>query len=75
MDNKTHDTTADAESNSNPLQATRRTALRGASLASLLAMGVGSASAHQNTSTQTTNEAEQQTPEDDESVPVTWENY
>ncbi|WP_217493378.1 DUF1254 domain-containing protein [Haladaptatus sp. W1] len=47
MSNETHDTTADTESDSNPLQATRRTALRGAGLTSLLAMGIGSASASQ----------------------------
>ena len=47
MRNETHDTPTDAELDSKPLQATRRTALRGAGLASLLAMGVGSTSARQ----------------------------
>ncbi|WP_440009223.1 DUF1214 domain-containing protein [Halomicrococcus sp. SG-WS-1] len=75
MNNETHDTTADAESDSNPLQATRRTALQGAGLAGLLAMGVGSAGAHQDTPTQTTNQAEQQTTDNTDGVPVTWANF
>lgn len=75
MTNKKHDTTADAESDSNPLQATRRSALQGAGLAGLLTMGVGSASARQNTPTQTTNQAEQQTTDNTDTVPVTWANY
>ncbi|SIR87067.1 hypothetical protein SAMN05421858_4210 [Haladaptatus litoreus] len=47
MNNETHDTPAGAESGSEPLQTTRRTALRGMGLTSLLAMGVGSTSARQ----------------------------
>lgn len=47
MTNETHDTTADAESESEQLLVTRRTALRGAGLVSLLAMGVDSATAQQ----------------------------
>ncbi|WP_440008960.1 DUF1254 domain-containing protein [Halomicrococcus sp. SG-WS-1] len=57
------------------MQATRRTALRGAGLASLLAMGVGSTSAHQDTPSQTTKQAEQQTTDKTDAVPVTWANY
>jgi hypothetical protein len=75
MSNETHDTTADAESDSELLQTTRRTALQGAGLAGLLAMGVGSASARQNTPTQTTTQAEQQTTDNTNAVPVTWANY
>ncbi|WP_458210937.1 DUF1214 domain-containing protein [Haladaptatus sp. NG-SE-30] len=75
MTKEKHDTTADAESDSNLLQTTRRNALQGAGLAGLLAMGVGSASARQNTPTQTTNQAEQQTTDDTDAVPVTWANY
>ncbi|WP_423746600.1 DUF1214 domain-containing protein [Haladaptatus sp. SPP-AMP-3] len=71
MSNETHDTPADAESNSNPLQATRRTALQGAGLAGLLAMGVGSANASQDIPFANA----QQTTDNDESVPVTWENF
>ncbi len=51
MSHETHDTPADIESDSNSLQATRRTALRGAGLAGFLAMG-GSASARQDSSIQ-----------------------
>ena len=75
MTNETHDTTADAESNSNPLQATRRTALRGAGLASLLAMGVGSASARQGFTGVNAQQTDQQPSNDDGTVPVTWANY
>ncbi|WP_458190987.1 DUF1254 domain-containing protein [Haladaptatus sp. NG-WS-4] len=75
MTNETHDTPTDSESYSNPLQATRRSAFQGAGLAGLLALGVGSASARQNTSTQTTNQAEQQTTDNTDAVPVTWANY
>ncbi|WP_458210936.1 DUF1214 domain-containing protein [Haladaptatus sp. NG-SE-30] len=75
MDKDTHNTPADAELNSEPLRATRRTALRGAGLTGLLAMGIGSASADQDTPSQTTNQAEQQTADKTETVPVTWANY
>ncbi|QLG47508.1 DUF1254 domain-containing protein [Natrinema halophilum] len=75
MTNETHDTPADSESNSNPLGATRRTALQGAGLAGLLALGVGSASAHQDTLSQTPNQAEQQTTDNTDAVPVTWANF
>ncbi|WP_435157500.1 hypothetical protein [Haladaptatus sp. DFWS20] len=53
MDKDTHNKTTETEFE--PLQATRRTALRGAGLAGLLAMGIGSDSAHQDTPSQTTN--------------------
>ncbi|SIR87048.1 Protein of unknown function [Haladaptatus litoreus] len=73
MDKDTHNKTAETEFE--PLQATRRTALRGAGLASLLAMGIGSASADQDTPSQTTTQAEQQTTDKSGAVPVTWANY
>ncbi|WP_458208700.1 DUF1214 domain-containing protein [Haladaptatus sp. NG-SE-30] len=75
MTNNKRDTTADAESDSNPLQATRRSALQGAGLAGLLALGVGSASAHQDMPSQTTEQAQQQTTDNTNAVPVTWKNY
>jgi hypothetical protein len=73
MNNETHHTTP--ESSSELLQATRRTALRGAGLAGLLALGGGSATASQNPSEANTQGAENETSEDDETVPVTWENF
>jgi hypothetical protein len=75
MTNETHDTTADSESDSNPLQATRRNALQGAGLAGLLALGVGSASAHQDSSGSTAHQVGQQTTTGTGTVPVTWKNY
>ncbi|WP_458190974.1 DUF1214 domain-containing protein [Haladaptatus sp. NG-WS-4] len=75
MTNETHDTPADSEANSNPLQSTRRTALRGAGLAGLLTMGVGSANASQGTSSQTTKQAQQQAANKTETVPVTWKSF
>ncbi|SFC08041.1 Protein of unknown function [Halobiforma haloterrestris] len=75
MSNETHDTTADAESNSELLRATRRTALRGAGLAGLLAVAGGSVSASQNFSEANTCQDGTETSEDDEPIPVTWENY
>jgi hypothetical protein len=62
-------------SDSEPLRATRRTALRGASLAGVLALGVGSATASQPSSEANAQQTDQQPSADDESVPVTWENY
>ncbi|GAA0261012.1 DUF1214 domain-containing protein [Haladaptatus pallidirubidus] len=73
MDKDTHNKTTETEFG--PLQATRRTALRGAGLAGFLAMGVGSTSAHQDTPSQITNHAEQQTTDDANATPVTWANY
>ncbi|SIR87224.1 Protein of unknown function [Haladaptatus litoreus] len=75
MTNETYDTPADAESDSGLMRTTRRTALRGAELVGLLAMGVGSASANQETSSQTTKQALQQTTDKTETVPVTWKNF
>ncbi|WP_158059566.1 DUF1214 domain-containing protein [Halorussus halophilus] len=68
MCNDAHETTT--ESNSEPLRATRRSALRGAGLAGLLVMG-GGASARQDAPGANA----QQTATDDETVPVTWKNY
>ncbi|MCO8245329.1 DUF1214 domain-containing protein [Haladaptatus sp. AB643] len=73
MDKDTHNKTTETEFE--PLQATRRTALRGMGLASFLAMGGGSANAQQDTPSQTTNQAEQQTTDNSDAVPVTWANY
>ncbi|ODR79238.1 hypothetical protein BG842_19850, partial [Haladaptatus sp. W1] len=73
MDKDTHNKTAETEFE--PLQATRRTALRGAGLASLLAMGVSSTSATQDTPSQTTKHAQKQTADKTETTPVTWANY
>ena len=73
MGNEPHHTTP--ESNSEPLRATRRTALQGAGLASLLALAGGSATAGQTSSEATGQQTDQQPSEDDETVPVTWENY
>ena len=73
MSNETHHKTA--KSNFEPLRATRRTALRGAGLAGLLALGGGSATASENTSEANIHGAETEMSADDEIVPVTWENY
>ena len=73
MNNETRDTTA--ESNSELLRATRRTALRGTGLAGLLAMGVGHASAHQDVLSRNVQQPGQQQSVEDESIPVTWENF
>ena len=73
MTDDTHGKTT--ETDSELLRATRRSALQGAGLAGLFAMGVGSASARQNTLTQTTNQAEQQTTDNTNAVPVTWANF
>jgi len=73
MSNETPDTTA--ESNSELLRATRRTALRGAGFAGLLAMAGGSAAAGQNSPEANTRQNETETSEDDEPIQVTWENY
>ena len=75
MSNETHDTPADTASDSESLRATRRTALQGTGLAGLLAMGVGSASAQQDTPSQTTKQAQQQTTDNANAIPVTWANY
>ncbi|SEP12900.1 Protein of unknown function [Halogranum amylolyticum] len=72
MSNEPYNTTAD--SNDKLLRATRRTALRGVSLAGLLAMGGGGVSASQNSPKANTRQNETETSEDDESIPVTWEN-
>ncbi|WP_458208792.1 DUF1214 domain-containing protein [Haladaptatus sp. NG-SE-30] len=73
MSNETHETTA--ESNAEPLRATRRTALRGTGLAGLLVMGVGNASARQVVPGANVQQTGQQPSEDDEPVPVTWANF
>ncbi|QFU81836.1 DUF1214 domain-containing protein [Natronorubrum aibiense] len=73
MSNETHHTTP--ESDAEPLRATRRTALRGTGLASLLALAGGSATASQRSSEANAQQTDLQPSADDESVPVTWENY
>ncbi|WP_254532921.1 DUF1214 domain-containing protein [Natrinema gelatinilyticum] len=73
MSNEPHHTTP--ESDSEPLRATRRTALRGAGFAGILALGGSSATASQNASETNAQQTDQQSSADDESVPVTWENY
>jgi hypothetical protein len=73
MSEEPHHTTP--ESDFEPLRATRRGALRGAGLASLLALAGGSASASQHTSEANTHQTETETSADDETVPVTWENF
>ncbi|WP_458191077.1 DUF1214 domain-containing protein [Haladaptatus sp. NG-WS-4] len=75
MTNERHDTMADAESDSELMRTTRRTALQGAGLAGLLAMGVGIASAQQKTTGTTTHQTQQQTIEDNGSVPVDYTNF
>lgn len=72
MSDETNNTTADSESEL--LQATRRTALCGAGLAGLLVMG-GGASARLNVPGTNAHKMKQPTSVDDESVPVTWENF
>ncbi|RKD89058.1 DUF1214 domain-containing protein [Halopiger aswanensis] len=73
MSNETHHTTP--EPDSKPLQATRRTALRGAGLAGLLALGGGSATAQTDPPRPNALEDQNEPLESDETVPVTWENY
>ncbi|SET02608.1 DUF1214 domain-containing protein [Natrinema hispanicum] len=73
MRNESNDTTP--ESDFEPLRATRRTALRGAGLAGILALASGSATASQNSSEANTQQTDQQSSAADESIPVTWENY
>ncbi|WP_458190830.1 DUF1214 domain-containing protein [Haladaptatus sp. NG-WS-4] len=73
MDKDTHNKTTETEFE--PLQATRRTALRGTSLAGLLAMGVGSASAHRDSPNPAAHQVQQQTTDNTDAVPVTWANY
>jgi len=63
------------ESDSEPLRATHRSALRGAGLAGMLALGAGSATASQHSSEANTQQTDQQSSTDGESIPVTWENY
>jgi len=79
MSDETPDTTTDAaprtESDAEPWQTTRRTALRGAGLAGLLALGVGDASAQQGASGSTIHQAQGQTSTNPDSVPVTWANF
>lgn len=62
------------ESSFELLRATRRSALRGAGLAGMLALGAGSATASQHSSEANTRQAENETLADVESVPVTWGN-
>jgi len=64
-----------ANANFEPLRATRRSALRGAGLAGILALASGSATASQRSSEANTQESETETSATDESVPVTWENF
>lgn len=73
MSNETNHTTP--ESSSELLRATRRSALRGAGLAGLLALGGSSATASQHSSEANTHEAGSETSADDEPIPVTWENF
>ncbi|SEH12102.1 Protein of unknown function [Natronorubrum sediminis] len=73
MSDEPPDTTA--ESDFEPLRATRRTALRGAGLAGILALASGSATASQQSSEANTQQTDQQSSAADESIPVTWENY
>lgn len=73
MNNKPHHTTP--ESNSEPLRATRRTALRGAGLAGMLALGGSSATTSQHSSEANAQQTDQQSSADDELVPVTWDNF
>ncbi|WP_083898729.1 DUF1214 domain-containing protein [Natronococcus jeotgali] len=73
MSNEPHHTTP--ESTSELLRATRRNTLRGAGLAGMLALAGGSATASQQSSEASTQEAETEASADDETVPVTWENF
>ncbi|WP_254532919.1 HAD family hydrolase [Natrinema gelatinilyticum] len=61
MSNEPHHTTAEPESE--PLRVTRRTALRGAGLASLLAMGTGSARAQRTVLNADTHQSQKETTE------------
>ncbi|WP_255150093.1 DUF1214 domain-containing protein [Halorarius halobius] len=61
-------------STSEPLRATRRSALRGAGLAGVLAMAGGNVSASRNSPEANTRQTETEASEDDEPIPVTWEN-
>ncbi|WP_254525967.1 DUF1214 domain-containing protein [Natrinema caseinilyticum] len=63
------------ESDSEPLRATRRSALRGAGLAGILSLAGGSATASQQSSEANAQQTDQQSSADGESIPVTWENY
>ncbi|WP_254525772.1 DUF1214 domain-containing protein [Natrinema caseinilyticum] len=62
-------------SDSQPLRATRRSALRGAGLAGILSLAGGSATASQQSSEANAQQTDQQSSADGESIPVTWENY
>jgi hypothetical protein len=73
MSEDPHHTTP--ESDSEPLRATRRTALQGAGLASLLALGGASATAQKDFLRSNALQDQNETSADDESVPVTWENF
>jgi len=64
-----------ANANFEPLRATRRTALRGAGLAGILALASGSATASQHTSEANAQQTDQQSSAVDESIPVPWGNY
>ena len=63
------------EPGSEPLWATRRTALRGTGLAGLFTMGVGSASASEGTPETTVHQAKRQTAEKSDPDPVDYTNY
>ncbi|WP_440008903.1 DUF1214 domain-containing protein [Halomicrococcus sp. SG-WS-1] len=75
MSNETHDTSTDLDSES--MRATRRSALRGVGVAGLLGMGVGSTNASQDSGFLGLNaqQTRQQTNENNDAVPVTWDNY
>jgi hypothetical protein len=65
MSKETHHTTPDSDSE--PMRATRRTALRGAGFAGLLSVGVGSATASQRSPEVNIHQTENET---DDPVPV-----
>ncbi|PCR90383.1 DUF1214 domain-containing protein [Natrinema ejinorense] len=73
MSNEPHHTTPRLDSEL--LQATRRTMLRGAGLAGMLALGGGSATAQKDFPRSNALQDQNETSADDESVPVTWENF
>ncbi|MFB6140122.1 MAG: DUF1214 domain-containing protein [Halosimplex sp.] len=73
MSDETHDTAADTDDE--PMRATRRSALRGASLAGLFAIGVGDASARQVLAAASAQRPDRQQSADRESRPVTWANF
>jgi len=75
MSHEQRNTPHDARIDSKPLQATRRTALRGAGLAGLLALGGGSATAQTDSPRSNASQDQNEPSENDETVPVTWENY